>query len=693
MRLSYSALLLLLCLSFGAGAQESPEIETPEPETIEVIGLRLPVEVQQGRSSETITSDQMALSPSLRIDQILGDSAGLSLFRRADSFTANPTIQGINARGLGGNAAGRVLVMLDGMPLNDPFGGWVNWSGLNTRSLDQITILRGGGFGAFGSQAMGGAIVMESAKPEDLTIGVQAGFGSLDTKDFAVQLGDRLDGAWYQISAGWLDTDGPWILSEADRGAADVRAKSDVLHGRFIGGIEINDDLSVEASLRGFRDRRANGIDGADNQTDGLDASFRLLAKVGAWDVDATAYYQKRDFANIFVAARDERMTARPVLDQFDVPGRSPGLIIKAATQLADSGRLELGSDVTTRRGETNERYRNLGSGFTRVRQAGGKQRLSGAYATYDWLGEALSLHANVRYNHYQYTRGQRTERDLSSGNILRDDGFSDRSDGVWTGRLAFGWQSSDSLNISGALWKGYRSPTNNELFRPFRVGNDITEANGLLLPEKARGIELTAKAALSDAITATATLYRIGLEDGVGNVTIGFGPGFFPLGGFVPGGGVLRQRSNIDKSVTSGVEARLDGNFDHGLEIGLSWQYADAEIKAFAARPELIGQRPVQTPKHQISGRLNWQANDSLSVGLSVRHSSGQFDDDLGQRRLSAFTTLDVRIAHEISDGLELKVSATNITNTRVVSALSGTGLETIARPRVLRLGFDASF
>ncbi len=57
--------------------------------------------------------------------------AGGSRFSGADSsLSANPTTQGPSLRSIAPSGAGRALVTLDGVPQNDPFGGWVIWSSL-----------------------------------------------------------------------------------------------------------------------------------------------------------------------------------------------------------------------------------------------------------------------------------------------------------------------------------------------------------------------------------------------------------------------------------------------------------------------------------------------------------------------------------------------------------------------------------
>ena len=62
------------------------------------------------------------------LDDRLRDIPGFSLFKRSSSVVANPTTQGVSLRGIGSSGASRTLMLWDGVPANDPFGGWVYWS-------------------------------------------------------------------------------------------------------------------------------------------------------------------------------------------------------------------------------------------------------------------------------------------------------------------------------------------------------------------------------------------------------------------------------------------------------------------------------------------------------------------------------------------------------------------------------------
>ncbi len=107
-------------------------------EQVTVAANRTGVRVIENATSVTILSAQdLGATAAFRTDDVLRQVPGFSLFRRTTSRTANPTAQGVSLRGLGASGASRALVLSDGFPLNDPFGGWVYWNRAATRQHRQ----------------------------------------------------------------------------------------------------------------------------------------------------------------------------------------------------------------------------------------------------------------------------------------------------------------------------------------------------------------------------------------------------------------------------------------------------------------------------------------------------------------------------------------------------------------------------
>src|ERR1700735_5222708 len=101
------------------------------------------------------------LQVSDRLDEARAAAPGFSLFRRTSSLGANPTTQGVSLRGIAGSGASRALVTLDGVPQNDPFGGWVVWTGLPTEAISGATLVRGAGAGPYGAGALTGVVALQ----------------------------------------------------------------------------------------------------------------------------------------------------------------------------------------------------------------------------------------------------------------------------------------------------------------------------------------------------------------------------------------------------------------------------------------------------------------------------------------------------------------------------------------------------
>src|SRR5690242_12559626 len=113
-------------------------------ETVVVTSARLPQPVGNAAFSVTpLSADQLAISD--RLDDALEQVPGLSLFRRSNSINANATTQGISLRSIAPSGAGRTAVLLDGVPVNDPFGGWVIWGALPYEDIGGADVVRGAG--------------------------------------------------------------------------------------------------------------------------------------------------------------------------------------------------------------------------------------------------------------------------------------------------------------------------------------------------------------------------------------------------------------------------------------------------------------------------------------------------------------------------------------------------------------------
>lgn len=646
-------------------------------------------------AQDRLSADDLALSPSSRLDATLSTNAGFSLFRRADSRSANPTTQGATLRGLGPNGAGRALVLLDGVPQNDPFGGWVFWSALPQAGLDSVTLYRGGGAGPFGAGALSGVIDLESRRVEEGLNSRVAG-GSRGLFEGDVLAGAHIGDVGVRLAAFGAREAGFFLLSKDQRGRVDARAAYHHYGASLDVSTYVVEDTILSLRMAGFAERRINGFEEAPNETEGGEASLRLAHEGGedrpSWSL--VTYGQEREFAQVFVAVDDARESLRPVLDQFDVPGRAYGL--RADYRLPWAGGAQetrFSADARWAEGETNELFRNLGAGFTRRRTAGGNQRAVGIAADHafkanqDWL-----FNIGVRVDNWRNHKGFRQEFDLSDERVLLDAPVEDQGNWRASSRIGALYRFTPALHLRAAAYTGFRIPTLNELHRPFRVGNDITEANAELRPERLRGAEVGIRFEPLSSIRTEITYFANWLRDAIGNVTLAQGPGVFPIAGFVPAGGSLRQRQNIDRLRIDGIEWSLVFPLASTLELNAHYNWTKARVAKADSAPDLVGNRLIQVPRHSGRVAFKFMPNLKWDAQIAVRYSSRQFDDDLNERVLEGYAAVDASLHYRLSEQVGVSLSGENLTDTQIEAAISGDGLITRATPLTIRAGIEIS-
>ncbi|MDQ2893337.1 MAG: Plug domain-containing protein, partial [Pseudomonadota bacterium] len=155
MRRYFGLPLVVLLLPLPAIAQTAP---APEDQgEIVVLGSGLPLPPgTPAYGSAIIDRARLIDEASDRVENVLKDVAGFQQFRRSDGRSANPSAQGVTLRALGGNASSRALVLLDGVPVADPFFGYIPFNALSADRLSGVRITRGGGSGPFGAGAVAG---------------------------------------------------------------------------------------------------------------------------------------------------------------------------------------------------------------------------------------------------------------------------------------------------------------------------------------------------------------------------------------------------------------------------------------------------------------------------------------------------------------------------------------------------------
>ncbi len=597
-----------------------------------------------------LSRDDLERQPAVTVDESLRLVAGFSLFRRSSARASNPTSQGVTLRGLSASGASRGLVLFDGVPLNEGFGGWVTWTRVPLEAIAVVEVTRGAEGDVYGSDALGGVISIRSRRGAPGLIGVTGEGGSHGLGSAAASAGLKRGRGGAFGAGGWLTNDGVIPLESASRGAVDRPASADWANG--FGRLDAawaTRRLSVTAW--GGREERGNGTAAQWNKMRGGTMAVAFDALVGSTLVAARVSTGPNAFDQTFSAVAAGRATETLTSTQH--------------------------IDTTTTRALV-----EAGRGIPRGYLVG---RASMSRATSDFVvtttsatttralrddAEAVSVHAGFTpRSRLTVGAGLRHEWRASP-----DAAAARRSATV--GHVSGAWTVADPLVLRGSFATSHRWPTLNELVRDFRVGNVLTVPNPALRPERARSGEASASVGRSRWRATAAGFWTI-VDDAVANVTQPSTTG------------ILRQRQNAGEAHASGFELDAEARPIARLRLRASVSIVDARFRQ-SLEPALEGNRLPQVPRATVSFFTDASLPWNVTASLFVRTAGEQFDDDRNQFRLARATQADLRLAGRLGPGRHFgwHVAVENALDARI--EIGRTPLVTLAPGRVVRAGLS---
>jgi outer membrane cobalamin receptor len=592
---------------------------------VETISAETPANVS------TLDASDLQQTPGVNLDDRLRSVPGFSLFRRSSSLVANPTTQGVSLRGLGSSGASRTLVLWDGIPANDPFGGWVYWTRFIPEEISRVEISRGAATSVFGDRAMSGAIGLFTRPPEPLHLSAAFEAGNRNSRDASLGFSHLWRGLAVSGAARAYSTGGYYIVPDSIRGPVDQPAAV-----RFVtGNVYIDQYTSFGDFFIGIdvlAEDRQNGTTLTHNSTSLGTASLRYERQFSRDSVSLLGYHSREGFHSSFSSISADRKTERLTYLQT-VPSQGSG---GAAVWQHHQKRWDLtaGGDVDRVSGTSTDHLFPSG-----LRVGGGSQLQHGLFTQADATLGAFRLFGGLRHSF----AGQGSK-------------FLSPSAGASFARKR--------LRLRSSVYRAFRAPTLNELYREFRVGNTDTLANPNLRPETLFGAEAGADWT-GEACTFRVTAYRNSLDSLITNVTLSSAPN-----------SIVRQRQNAAAALSRGVEAQFERKF-RDWRADLQYLFVDSRY--------VTGYRIAQIPKHQGSAQAIYQHGGTMA-SLGVRSYAYQFDDDLNQFRLPGYAVVEFAARRRLAASLSAEAAIDNLLDHQFYTAFTPT--PNIGQPRLWRIG-----
>lgn len=599
-----------------------------------------------------LTTADLESRAAVTLDDALKLVPGFTLFRRTSSRVSNPTAQGVTLRGLGGTGSSRSLVLADGLPLNDAFGGWVYWDKLPQAAIERVEVLRGSGSDLYGADAVGGVVQILTQHPDRLVGQLLAEGGTLGTGRVSVFAGARPRGWSYTAAGEWFATDGYVLVARDQRGPIDTVFGSD--HRSLLGSVgrHANNGWRAEGGVNVFSEDRRNGTPAVFNATASRRAWADVAGGVRGGLLSARIYGGTQGYDQSFSAVAADRRS-----EDLNRLQRIPTEVIGLGAQwVRPIGRHTwlVGAEGKFIEGRTQETRLAQGRvlGYT---DDGGEQQTGSVFVQDTWTAhDRLTVVAGAHADGW-HTKANNTSYD--------------RTLTAFNPRVSAAWVVSSVATLRGSAYGGFRAPTLNELYRGFRTGNTQVNPNEALEPERLTGADWGV-VLTRGAVSGRATVFWNVLDDVITNVTLSRTPTL-----------ITQQRQNADRVRSAGVE--LEAGWQSG-----AWA---TTLTAAIVHARFTGEGPVrsnrvpQVPRAQLGVDVRY-AHAGWTVSGQLRITGQQFEDDLNLLLLRRATVVDLMATRRVTAVIRAFVGVENLFDAEY--DVGRTPILTVGLPRVVRAG-----
>ncbi|MBP6978876.1 MAG: TonB-dependent receptor [Bacteroidales bacterium] len=604
-----------------------------------------------------LNARKMQSMPIQTVDDYLNYLPGVVVGKTFGIFSSKSTV---TMRGLDGKEQGRVLVMLDGTPVNKADGGSVNWNLINPTEVEKIEVVKGPGSSLWGGNAMGGTINIITRKPTRPVQGnASVKYGTYNTLGGRFSLSGRLSdslnrGFYWGINGDYLQSDGYITQSQADRDANPYIVKSNMKQG--IGGAmlgyEFGSNHFVQVDAVYFNDRQGTGEkvyqpegNTTDHDTYHVRAKYHGEYQRVSWDM--SAFYLSEDYKKVNEYKKDDYTYYEVLSKRVDAGGYLSGTYRWGKHQKLTGG-------INLKQGSVDAKdvyYTSTDVVYNR-----GKMNTLGIFLQDEvrFLDDRISLVGGLRYDYARYFGGGFTIETPSAETSFmlkyQDDALEEDTWNAISPKLAVQYLLNGDNRVYLSYARGFRPSVLDDLCRSGRIRGGFKAANTGLQPEYLDNIEAGADVVLFGKLHSSATAYYSKGKDFIYYVNAGdsIDMGFGPRPILIP--------TNIAGVEIYGTEVEFTYNLNPAVSFTANYSWSHSRIRDYEMaypneQSDITGNSLVDVPSHMAVIMAVWR-NRILNAGLEGKYTGkrwvndlNQFDEVVGAAQYPDYFTLDARV------------------------------------------------
>ena len=720
-----------LALAGGAQAQDAAPppagpVPSPSPsQSVTVTAARGSRLQDLDISTTVLRREQIEQAPETTVEQIVNRIPGVFALNQP-SGQLHPTSQVFSIRGFGTTTNVNTLLMVDGVPANDPYFRTIDWRQIPKEAIERIEVIRGGGASSlWGNLAMGGIVNIVTRDPQpgerrlSLSAGsfgtwsADAGFTLLSTETLRLGLLAGASGSdgYQQTPAAYAN---PRMAPTASR--SDDVALSAVFTP--------SPDARYDARLSLHRARESSLVwDLARNAWDGYKlsagGSLRLAApgsslNASAWigrsEMDTTNAGQALAYSNAAPAA------AVPYVSQVEAARyRHAGGSVFLQTRFGALSDVKAGVDA--RRIAADDDLALYGATApTAAIVARGEHRFLGLFAQGTWrpLDEApLDITVGLREDLWQARDAGVGGRILTNGSTLSNP-VPDTSAQRFNPRLGLKYLVDEHWALRAAAYRNFAAPGMNQMYRSFVSGSSYTATSPTLKPQTNVGREIGLDFQRPGlGVSFTAYDNRLdGFIDFAPLCTTAADCNPLIAGTGLAAGSVTRvnQYVNAGRARLRGAEllgrwqATPTLSIDGGISRTSAYLVSSDYTTPAATPPDPVGKQLGQVPPWTANLGLQWRALPGLTLSLQGKAFPPYWNNTAHTQRNDGAALLDLGLSWALRPGLTLWASVQNLTDRRYFdqgltattiegSTIATSSIPALGQPRLLSAGLRQQF
>jgi len=455
-------------------------------------------------SINIVTQKDIENSVALSANELLKNVAGLNI-RNSMGLMSVGTTNKIFMRGFGGSDA-RSLLLIDGVPMNDPYTGAAEWNQIPMSSIQRIEVVKGSGSSLYGSNAMGGVINIITKKPKEQKTDVSLSYGDMNTKIGSIATSGKIDKFGYFLSGQMAKSDGYVADVAANQKSNTIKRGVERENANLKFSYDIDDSSDISASYIYYH-----------NQAIGV-----LDVPGGYNPYEQTMHTLQARYAKYFDNSSDMKITiySKPGENSYDSlkydATYQTELVYKDVGKTDDFGStlqytyplenhvITTGIDYKNSYAEKEDTYASSDVILTK-----GSQDYYGVFAQDEWfVNEQFILNIGARVDYYKNHSGEMHDEVNSIDTIYENKSFN-----AFSPKIGAVYHATNSTSIRASLGKAFRAPTVNDLYRDWISYSKVYAGNPNLDPETVISYEIGVDQKIGDG-NIHITAYKSDAQD-----------------------------------------------------------------------------------------------------------------------------------------------------------------------------------